>query len=165
MLKLFFKKLILTIIFIISFFLLVGIIAFLMHLIFGDILKPPVSTIIISILAFDFEILIVSSMRYEYLLRKTDISKSINEKRISFGRLFLKILKNKVNIVHTIAFVIIVLAFCLTIAVREGTPWLPLVVGTLMLLIITGLLFLIINTVCWCIVHRLIINKNLKKIK
>ncbi len=149
MIKLYFKKLLFTMGFLINYFLSVFIIGYAWHLIFRDMFSELVNTFIIAILALALDFGIICIMRYKNLYHKTDVIKIL-----SFWRNFINIFKSRDNIVHTLAFISILLPFCVFITVVEKTPLLPLVVGTIILLFACGLIFLIVNALIWSIVHQ-----------
>jgi len=93
-------------------------------------------------------------MRYKSLHHKTD---TLN------NHSFFSIIKSRDNIIHILAFISILLPFFVSIAIVENTPLLPLVVGTMLLLLICGLLFMIINALMWSIVFKLFMCKNISK--
>lgn len=153
MLKLYFKKLFFTIIFIINFFVLAGALAFVWHLIFRYRFPEPARTIIIVILAIILDFGIVCRMRYK------KCKKSYVETN------FINIIKSKDGMVHLLAFISIFLPFFVSIAVIEKTPVLPLIVGTIILLVFCGLIFFIVNSLLWFAVHKFIRYKRVEKYK
>ena len=73
---------------------------------------------------------------------------------VSIGKDLINTLKSKENIIHTLAFLTISLLFFLLIGISASTPFLPLVVGTIILLVACDLVFTIVNTLIWCLVHK-----------
>ncbi|MBQ9978071.1 MAG: hypothetical protein IJP21_05710 [Clostridia bacterium] len=159
MLKLYFKKLFLTLCFIVNYFLLVGIIAFVWYLFLKDMFSETTTTAIVGILALWADLGIVVAIRYKGLSNKAILTEDL-----SFGRNFINILKSKDNLVHTLAFLSMLLPFCVTIAINQNTPFLTLVIGTIFLLLINGFVFLMVNTLLWTIAHMLIHHRNNPKI-
>ncbi|MBQ3052537.1 MAG: hypothetical protein IJD55_02425 [Clostridia bacterium] len=93
-------------------------------------------------------------MRYKSLHYETDTLNNLT---------FFSIIKSRDNIVHTLAVISLLLPFFVSIAIVENTPLLPFVVGTMLLLLICGLLFMIINALMWSIVFKLFMCKNISK--
>lgn len=151
MLKLYFKKLFFTVIFIIDFFVLAGVLAFVWHLIFRYRFPEPARTIIIVILAIILDFGIVCRMRYKKC------------KRSYVETNFINIIKSRGSIIHLLAFISIVLPFFVSIAVIEKTPVLPLIVGTVILLVFWGLIFFIVNSLLWFAVHKFIRYKRIER--
>lgn len=156
MLKLYCKKIVFTIGFIAGFFIIAGVLSFITYLLFKDLFTGTARTITFAILALAFDFWIVCRMRYKNLYHKTDVIKNL-----SFWKAFINIFKSKDNLVHAFAFISILLPFFVTIAVSEKTPLLPSVVGMIFLLFSCGLIFLIVNTLIWSIVYKLIGHKSL----
>ena len=154
MIKLYFKKILFTLGFIATYLLLVFILAFVWNLILRNTFSELVNTLIHAILALILNLVIVCVMRYKNLHNKTDLLNSHS---------FFSIIKSIDNIVHTLSFISLLLPFFVSIAIVKNTPLLPLVVGTILLLVACGLIFLSINALMWNIVYKLFMNKNIKK--
>ena len=154
MIKLYFKKILVTLGFIANYFLLVFILAFVWNLVLRNTFSELVNTLILAILALVLNFVFVCIMRYKSLHHKTD---ALN------NHSFFSIIKSRDNIIHMLAFISILLPFFVSIAIVENTPLLPLVVGTMLLLLICGLLFMIINALMWSIVFKLFMCKNISK--
>ncbi len=154
MIKLYFKKLLFTMGFFVTFFLFIFIIAFVWHLFFGNTFSELNGTLIYAILALVLNFTVVCVMRYERLSHKTETLKNL-----SFFKILFSVLKSRENIVHTVAFISLLLPFFVSIAKNENTPFLPLVFGTVFLLLICGLIFLMVNALMWSIVHKLAVRK------
>ena len=159
MIKLYFKKILVTLGFIANYFLLVFILAFVWNLVLRNTFSELVNTLIHAILALVLNFVFVCIMRYKSLHHKTD---ALNN--ISFLKNFINIFKSKDNIVHALAFISILLPFFVFIAIAEKTPLVPLVVGTIALLFICGMMFLILNALMWSIAHKLVMSKKISNI-
>ena len=155
MTKLYFKKILVTFGFIANYFLLVFIIAFVWNLVLRNTFSELVSTLIHAILALVLNFVIVCIMRYKSLYNKMD---ALNNQS------FFNILKSRDNIIHTLAFISMLLPFLVSIAIVENTPLLPLVVGTILLLFANSLIFLLVNALIWSIAYKLFMYKNTSKI-
>ena len=154
MIKLYFKKILFTLGFITNYFLLVAILAFTSHLIFRDAFSELVNTIIHAILALVLNFVIVCVIRYKSLHYNTDRLNNFS---------FFSIIKSRDNIVHTLAFISILLPFFVSIAIVENTPLLPLVIGTIILLFACGLIFITVNTLMWSIICKIFKRKNISE--
>ncbi len=154
MIKLYLKKLLFTIGFFITYFLFIFIIAFVWLLVFGNTFSELTGTLIYATLALVLNFTVVCVMRYERLSHKTETI--IN---LSFFKILFSIFKSKDNIVHTVAFISLLLPFFVTIAKNENTPFIPLVIGTVILLFVCGLIFMTVNALLWSIVHKLAVRK------
>ncbi len=155
MIKLYFKKILVTLGFIANYFLLVFILAFVWNLVLRNTFSELVNTLILAILALVLNVVIVFIMRYKSLQHKTDTLNNVS---------FLNIIKSSYNIVHTLAFISILFPFFVSIAIVENTPLLPLVVGTIILLFACGLIFLTVNALVWSIVHKFVKSRNISNI-
>ena len=154
MIKLYFKKILVTLGFIVNYFLLVFILAFVWNLFLRNTFTELVNTLIHAILALVLNFVFVCIMRYKSLHYETDTLNNLT---------FFSIIKSRDNIVHALAVISLLLPFFVSIAIVENTPLLPLVVGTMLLLLICGLLFMIINALMWSIVFKLFMCKNISK--
>ena len=154
MIKLYFKKILATLGFIANYFLLVFILAFVWNLVLRNTFSELASTLILAILALVLNVVIVCIMRYKSLYHKTY---TLN------NRSYFSIIKSSDNIVHTLAFISILLPFFVSIAIVVNTPLLPLVVGTILLLFACGLIFFAVNALMLNIVYKLFMCKNISK--
>lgn len=154
MIKLYFKKILSTLGFIANYFLSVFILAFVWHLVFRNTFSELASTLIHAILALVLNVVIVCIMRYKSLHYETDTLNNLS---------FFSIIKLRDNIVHTLAFISLLLPFFVSIAIAENTTLLPFVVGTMLLLFLCGLIFLTANALMWSIVYKLFMCKNISK--
>ncbi len=154
MIKLYFKKILVTLGFIANYFLLVFILTFVWNLVLRNTFSELVNILILAILTLVLNFVFVCIMRYKSLHHKTD---ALN------NHSFFSIIKSRDNIVHTLAFISILLPFFVSIAIVENTPLLPLVVGIMLLLFACGLIFLAVNALMWSIVYKLFMCKNISK--
>ena len=136
MIKLYFKKILVTLGFIANYVLLVFILAFVLHLVFRYMFSEIVRTFIIAIVALILNFVIVCKKRCRNLYHETEMI------QISFWKNFIRIFKSKDSILHAFAFLTIALPFLVSIGVAVKTPVLPLVVGTIILFFVCGNVFL-----------------------
>lgn len=161
MLKLYFKKLFFTILFFLGFFLLGFPIIYTWYWLLPYKPLEIVRTIAVPILALVSDFAIVCAMR-SHNLSHTNYMEAFEADTFSFWKNFISILKSRDNIVHLLAFLSILLPFFVSIAVMEKTPFIPLVVGTLILLLCCGVLFLTVNTLLWCILYEFVWRRTKK---
>ncbi len=161
MVKLYLKKLLSSFLFVVIFFLFLLVVSFAwMHAdsaiksFLGITIPDAVSYCIILILTLVLDLVGVYFLRIDSLRYKEIFKKAHEKETHSFSKDFVGTLKSADNIVHTIAFLSLNLPFNLLITISANTPILPLIAGTLALLVVNGLLFSIINTFVWCLVHR-----------
>ena len=127
-------------------------------------MKKPINLtpiLYIAVLALISDFAIVCAMRSHRLSRKNSME-AFSTDTFSFGNRFINVLKSKDNITHLIAFLSILTPVFVTVAVMEKTPFIPLVVGTLILLLCCGVLFLTVNTLLWCILYEFIWRRTKK---
>lgn len=159
MFKLYFKKIFSTLGFVVNYFLLCGIIFFTWYFFLsGDKFYSATRTTIFAILALLFDLLVVGIIRY-----KNVCDKICPIKYSSFWKTYFTILKSEDSRAHIFAVVSILLPFFVAVAVSIETPLLPLIVGTIILILISVLVFLTINTFIWNIVYRLVSSESFKQ--
>ncbi|MBQ5608087.1 MAG: hypothetical protein IIU86_03580 [Oscillospiraceae bacterium] len=154
MVKLYFKKLLFTLLFIFEFPILSGVCMFFWHLIFRYMFPESVGSTVCIILGALLALILVYLYRCERSSIKTDYISSFSSDTFSFIEDFKSTFKSKENIVHTSAFLTIELIVNLAAAISTNTPFLPLVIGNILLLFVGGLIFSILNTLLWCLVHK-----------
>ena len=76
-----------------------------------------------------------------------------------------KVFKSRENLVHTLVFAILALALFVSIAVSEDTPFGFLLAGSLILVGICTVVFYIVNSVIWYVVHGRWIKESVSKEK
>lgn len=159
MFKLYFKKIFSTLGFIVNYFLLCGIIFFTWYfLLSGNKFYSATRTTIFAILALLFDLLVVGIIRY-----KSVCDKICPIKYSGFWKTYFTILKSEESRTHIFAVISILLPFFVAVAVSIETPLLPLIVGTIILMLLSVLVFLAINTFIWNIVYRLVSSEGFKQ--
>lgn len=159
MLKLYIKKLFLSLLFWFVFFLFFVVVTYVwLHVVPGlesffkckftgnfNISIQAVITLLLELLAVYF--VRIDSPNYKKPFQKAKIEKA-------FSRDFWDILKSAENIVHTVANLTLILLFSMLISATNQSPAVHTVLRTLFLLIAGGILFAVINTALWCIIHK-----------
>lgn len=160
MLKLYFKKLLMTVLFAVGYFLTVGCLGFFSFLLILSILpiqkliSETTLTIIFAILALVIMLVVVYRGRSNNKPYKREYLEQIQYAPPSFGKDFWLTLKSKENICHTLAFLTVDFLFSAPIGISESSTLWVFIFGMLMLLISQGIIFTLINTLLWCLVHR-----------
>lgn len=159
MFKLYLKKIFSTLGFVVNYFLLCGIIFFTWYFFLsGDKFYSATRTTIFAILALLFDLLVVGIIRYKSV---GDTNCPI--KYSSFWKTYFTILKSEDSRAHLFAVVSLLIPFFVAVAVSIETPLLPLIVGTIILILLSVLAFLAINTFIWNIVYRLVSSESFKQ--
>ncbi|MBR6572206.1 MAG: hypothetical protein IKK77_00605 [Clostridia bacterium] len=158
MFKLYFKKIFTTLGFVVNYFLLCGIMGVIRYFLSGNTTFPTTYTALFAIVTLIFDLLIVGIIRY-----KSVCDKSCPIKYSGFWKTYFTILKAEESRAHLFAVVSILLPFFVAIAVSIETPLLPLIVGTIILILLSVLAFLAINTFIWNIVYRLVSSEGFKQ--
>lgn len=153
--KLYLKKLWLTTQFAAGFIFTLVLYSFLFSMFFLSILplqKIVSKKILISVLA---AITLVVMLVYVYRLRRNNkairkaYTKKLNYPLPSFGKDFWQTLKSQENIAHTLAFLTLDIPLTIYFSISDFS--LP---KMLLLLIVQGAAFILINTFLWCQAHR-----------
>ena len=153
--KLYLKKLWQTTQFAAGFIFTLVLYSFLFSMFFLSILplqKIVSKKILISVLA---AITLVVMLVYIYRQRRDDkagrkaYTKKLNYPLPSFGKDFWQTLKSQENIAHTLAFLTLDIPLTIYFSISDFS--LP---KMLLLLIVQGAAFILINTFLWCLAHR-----------
>ena len=154
MVKLYFKKLLFTILFAVSFLLLCGICVFVWHLIFRYMFPESVSTAANAILGLIFELVLVYLYRCERSPYKRTYIDSFAADHFFFVKDFVSTFKSKDNIVHTLAYLTYDLVQTVRGAISSDSPFFRAVIITVLLVAVRSLLFAVMNTLIWSLVHK-----------
>ncbi len=154
MIKLYFKKLFFTLLFLGGFYILGAIFAFFWHLIFRNLFSESVSTVACFALGSILNFKLAYMARYELSSYKMEYINAFTSDAFLFVKDYKNTFKSKENIIHTSAFLTIELIFNLATAISTSTPFLRLVIVTILLLFVEGLIFSTLNTLIWCLVHK-----------
>ena len=154
MIKLYFKKLLFTLLFILGFPILSGICVFFWHLLFRNMFLESIRTTVCLILGLILALGFVYLFRYERLSYKRAYIDSFPSDKFSFVKDFISTFKSKDNIVHTIAYLSYDFVQTVRGAVSSDSPFFRAVIVTLILVSVRGLIFAVFNTLIWCLVHK-----------
>lgn len=144
MIKSYFKNLLTIIIYLISLVVLVFVFAFLMALLKISWYNPDY---VLGNLIVLFVCLLIACV--SIFIKRI---KKCNNSPTNFRNYIIDKLKSKENLTSILAWQTILIPFQVMIAILENTPFLPLIVGTVILIIASTLLIEIINTIIWSIV-------------
>ena len=154
MTKLYFKKLLFTILGIAIFSLLGGICVFLWHLILRNLFSELVRDIACLILGCLLGFKVLFMFRDEHSSSKRAYIDSFTGDTFSFVKDFKDTFKSKDNLIHTLAFLTIDLIYSVAMAISVNSPFLRFIIVTVIYLLRDGLIFVILNTLVWCLVHK-----------
>lgn len=158
--KLYFKKLLMTVLFALGYLFTVFCCGFFSYLLILSILpiqkliSEDALTIILASLALVVLLVLVYRGRCDNKLYKMEYLEGIEYKPLSFGKDFWQTLKSKDNIAHTLAFTTLNFLFNIHIGISASSTVLVFIFGMLILLISQGAVFTLINTLIWSLVHR-----------
>ena len=154
MVKLYFKKLLFTILFVVIFALLSGICVFFWHLIFRNLFPESVRDIACIILGCLLSFKLLFTFRYERSSYKSAYVDSFTGDTFSFVKDFKNTFKSKDNIVHTLAYLPFDLVQTVRGAISSDSPFFRAVIITVILVSVRCLIFAVLNTLIWCLVHK-----------
>ena len=154
MIKLYFKKLLFTLLFIFVFPVFGGVCAFVWHLIFRYMFPESVSTTANAILGLLLELVVVYLYRCERSPYKRTYIDSFTADHFSFVKDFISTFKSKDNIVHTLAYLSYDLVQTVRGAISSDSPFFRAVIITVILVSVRSLLFAVLNTLIWALVHK-----------
>lgn len=153
MIKSYFKNLLTIIIYLISLVVLVFVFAFLMALLQISWYNPDY---VLGNLIVVFVCFIIASVSI-FIKRM----KKCNNSTTNFRNYIIDKLKSKENLTAILAWQTILIPFQIMIAILENTPFLPLIIGTVISIIASTLLIEIINTIIWCLVFYATKNNHI----
>lgn len=144
MIKSYFKNLLTIIVYLISLVVLVFVFAFLMALLKISWYNPDY---VLGNLIVVFVCLLIACV--SIFIKRI---KKCNDSPTNFRNYIIDKLKSKENLTAILAWQTILIPLQVMIAILESTPFLPLIVGTVILIIASTLLIEIINTIIWSII-------------
>ena len=154
MIKLYFKKLFFTLLFIFGSPILAGVFSFAWHLIFRNLFPELVRDITCIILGYLLSIILLFMFRCECSSYKRVYIDSFPSDTFSFFKDFVDTFKSKDNLVHTLAYLTFDLFQTVRGAIASDSPFLRAIIITLILVSVRGLIFAVFNTLMWSLVHR-----------
>lgn len=161
MLKHYFKKLLNTLLFLIACYTYIAAAEYAWYYI-GTLLQellsitfPRAVNLAMGILlAGSLTVVMVYFMRHESVAYKSKYKKAHAEGPVSFQKDFVSTFISADNVLHTAAFLTLLLPILILIGTSANTPILLRIVGILLLLAVGGALFAAVNTLMWCLVHK-----------
>ena len=154
MVKLYFKQLLFTFLFVVLFALLGAICVFLWHLIFRNMIPESARDIVCAILGGLISFKLLFTFRCENSPIKSAYVNSFTEDTFSFVKDFKNTFISKDNLVHLLAFITLDLIYSVATAISANTTFLRFTVVTVIYLFRDCLIFVILNTLVWCLVHK-----------
>ena len=154
MIKLYFKQLLFTFLIIAIFALSGSICAFLWHLIFRNLIPDSIRDFACVILGGLLSFKLLFTFRCEHSPSKSAYVNSFAEDTFSFVKDFKKTLISKDNLVHLIAFITLDLIYSVAMAISVNTKFLRFIIVTVIYLLRDCLIFTMLNTLVWCLVHK-----------
>lgn len=153
--KQYLKRVLSTFIFLNALIILTGIFAFFMSRIFFFLELPDTTLYLIGFVPAIILMLYLAYLtRWENKSFKQKYFETLPTRDYSLKLDFLDTLKAKENTVHTLAFLTIVFTNSVVIARSVGTPLVMFIIKVIILLLIRGAVFYLLNTAVWCFVHR-----------
>lgn len=112
------------------------------------------NAVIIVIITLLIELLAVYVIRIDSRDSQEEYKRIYKNGSVPFSYDFWNTFTSRDNIIHTIAFNTLLLPFILMIGIGNKFPVISVVLGTVILLLISAVLFSTISTLVWCIVHK-----------
>ena len=154
MVKLYFKKFFLTVLFFVGFLFTGFVVSFVWHLVFRNLFSEQVRFIVVTILAALVTLKVAYDIRRDRDAYKSEFLNSTDAISIPFWKDFWATLRSKENLIHTLAFITLRFLTALPTGIRSSSSLWVLLFGTIVLLVHQGLMFAVGNTLLWCVVHR-----------
>ena len=154
MVKLFFKKFFLTILFFVGFLLIGATAAFLWVLVLRNLFSEQIRFYACIIIAGIIVLKLAYDTRRDSSPYKSAFLNSTDAISIPFWKDFWATLRSKENLIHTLAFITLRFFIALPTGIRASSSLWTLIIGMIVLLVHHGLMFAAGNTLLWCVVHR-----------
>ena len=155
MLKLYLKKVLLTILFFTAHLFTSSFVYMVMTLILSDkVYLEEFRTALAVILAIPVSVVTVYISRLDNKTHKRAYMEAHRTETISFRKDFVGTLISRENIIHTLAFLTLGLLYILPVPISIEEPLWRLIIVTVILLFIAGVIFTVANTLLWCLVHK-----------
>ncbi len=166
MLKLYGKKLLGTLLFLVAFLCLAAGLVSIWTMLLPNVLTVNWRMILCTVLAFGLCLTEVYYLRRDNKTAKEAYLETVNKKKaFFFGKELVKTLRSPENVLHILALVTLLLPFFLLVGISANTAVWPLVGGTAILLAGCCLLFLVANVLIWTLVHKYWHSGTQKKTK
>lgn len=153
--KLYLKKLLLTVLFLAAFTVIYAVLAvLLMHFLFW--FKPQESTLIYISLILTTGVMLyfVFLKRWENKRIKATYLESQLDQEYSFKKDFAETVRSREIVIHTLAYVTIDAVQTVPVGIAYGANFLRLIVGIIRAVTPGAVVFTLLNTLLWCLVHR-----------
>lgn len=154
MVKLFFKKFFLTVLFFVGFLLIGATAAFLWVLVLRNLFSEQIRFYACIIIAGIIVLKLAYDTRRDSSPYKSAFLNSTDAISIPFWKDFWATLRSKENLIHTLAFITLRFFIALPTGIRASSSLWTLIIGMIVLLVHHGLMFAAGNTLLWCVVHR-----------
>ena len=154
MVKLYFKQLLFTLLLVVIFALSGAICVFLWHLIFRNLIPESARDIVCAILGGLISCKLLFTFRCENSPIKSAYVNSFTEDTFSFVKDFKNTFISKDNLVHLLAFITLDLIYSVAMATSVNTTFVRFIIVTMIYLLRDCLIFAILNTLVWCLVHK-----------
>ena len=154
MVKLFFKKFFLTVLFFVGFLLIGATAAFLWVLVLRNLFSEQIRFYACIIIAGIIVLKLAYDTRRDSSPYKSAFLNSTDAISIPFWKDFWATLRSKENLIHTLAFITLRFFIALPTGIRASSSLWTLIIGMIILLVHHGLMFAAGNTLLWCVVHR-----------
>lgn len=154
MVKLYFKQLLFTILFAVIFVLSGGICVFFWHLIFRNLIPESARDIVCLVLGGLLSFKLLFTFRCKHSPYKRAYIDSFDGDTFSLVKDFKNTFKSKDTLIHILAFLTIDLIYSVSMAISVNSPFLRFIIVTVIYLLRDGLIFAILNTLVWCLVHK-----------
>ena len=154
MVKLYFKQLLFTLLLVVIFALSGAICVFLWHLIFRNLIPESARDIVCAILGGLISFKLLFTFRCKNSPIKSAYVNSFTEDTFSFVKDFKNTFISKDNLVHLLAFITLDLIYSVAMAISVNTTFVRFIIVTMIYLLRDCLIFAILNTLVWCLVHK-----------
>ncbi len=162
MLRLYFKKLPVTLAFLALYFLVFLTVISFVWVLFTSVLQAfldikmhlDIQYSIVLIIGLILELLGVYFLRIENIKYKEVFQEKNTKRTYVFRKDFVSTFISADNLMHTCAYLTFTMPFTVLIGISAETPLWALILGSVIALITNGLFFAVINTLHWCIVHK-----------
>ena len=154
MLQLYFKKILMILLFFVGLILLGGMVIFVLFILLRSLFPEVILGLISLILAFFITLRLVYRMRFDNKTQKREYWELTHNAPLSFGKDFVQTLKSRENTVHTLAFLTLALVRGIRIEIIAHTPLFGILLEIILIILTQVSLFTLINTLLWCLVHR-----------
>lgn len=155
MLKQCFKKMFLIVFYIGLFLAFAFVSAFLLTMLFNRLFTKSVIETISLTITFLLWFFLIFSLRLKNKKKELQFIDDVNKNKFSFFKDVKMTIISFDNLEYIISLTVLSAPFLIFIAMDGKTPIIPMIIGTLLLLIIIDSSFSIINGLTWYIIHKI----------